>query len=181
MIGPLLRSLGVTIRQLARGRVTEPLPWKGSRPRSERYRATFALVHDENGEEACIGCKKCENICPSEIITVKPGGRIVSPATGKKRGTASAFTLDLNACIVCELCVQVCPTDAIIMLRVPSPPGLSREDLVLTMDRLYANEKLQAPSWATGSRLVAMQDPNRPTPRPDEPAEEATAGAGGSP
>ena len=53
--------------------------------RPERYRTSFALVHNENGEEACIACLACERICPSRIITVKPSGMRESPVTGKKR------------------------------------------------------------------------------------------------
>ena len=151
---PTMDALGVTIRNLFRKKVTEPLPWKETRPRTERYRSTFALVHDEHGEEACIGCKMCEKICPSDVISVEAGGRKESPVTGKKRGYCDDFTLDLNACIVCEYCVQVCPTDAIVMLSAPESPGFSREDLVLTMDKLYANETLDKNSWSTGSKLI---------------------------
>jgi NADH-quinone oxidoreductase subunit I len=160
-------ALGVTIRNLFRKKVTEPLPWKAERKRPSRFRSTFALVHDEKGEEACIGCKMCEKICPSDVISVVPGGRKESPVTGKKRGYCDDFTLDLNACIVCELCVQVCPTDAILMLSAPEAPGFGREALVLTMDKLYENEKLNSNSWATGALLVEMQNPKRGLPKPE--------------
>ncbi len=153
------RALWVTFRNLFRRRVTEGIRPESSR--SARYKASFALVHDETGEEACIGCQLCEKICPSEIITVVPAGKQVSPVTGKKRGYLEDFTLDLQACIYCELCIQVCPTDAIVMLRVQEPPGYSREDLVLTMERLYANERNRPLYWAKGSLLMDMQDPNR--------------------
>jgi NADH-quinone oxidoreductase subunit I len=158
----LFRTLGVSLRNVFRPMTTEPFPWEKRRVRSERYRASFALVHDAGGEEACIGCQLCEKICPSNVITVVPGGKIESPVTGKKRGTASDFTLDLNACIICELCVQVCPTDAIVMLREPATVGFSREDLLLTMERLYANEKAQVAAWSTGTGLIAMQAPSKP-------------------
>ena len=164
--GSIWDALAITFRNIIRGRTTEPLPWKAERTRGPRFRSTFALVHDEHGEEACIGCKICEKICPSEIIDVVPGGKAVSEHTGKKRGYLEDFTLDLNACIVCELCIQVCPVDAIIMLRVPEAPTYSREDLVLTMDKLYANENLDAASWGTGSRLLEMQSPKRGMPEP---------------
>ena len=154
-------SLSVTIGNIVRPMNTEPLPWKADRPRAERFRTSFALVHDEHGDEACIGCKMCEKICPSDIISVVPGGRAESPNTGKKRGWCKDFTLDVNACIHCELCVQVCPTDAIVMLKVAHTPSFSREDLVLSMERLYANEPL-AHSWGTGNRLIEMQSPPKP-------------------
>lgn len=163
-----LRAMGVTLRNLLRTPTTVQYP-DVIRPRSERHRVSFALVHDEHGEEACIGCMACERICPSEVITVTPDKKRESPVTGKKRGYLTDFTLDLQACIVCELCVQVCPTDAILMTREPETPGFSREDLVLTMDKLYANEKSKTVTWGTATKLNAMQDPKKgqpPKPKP---------------
>lgn len=166
-----LRALGATFRQAFRAPTTEQFP-KEVRPRPERYRASFALVHDEHGDEACIGCLACERICPSRVISLQPGPKKESPATGKKRGWCDDFTLDLNACIFCELCVQVCPVDAIVMVREKETPGYSREDLVLTMDKLYANEKLKTPTWANGTILMDGQDPkkNLPAASPASPA-----------
>ena len=168
-------NLAVNLRNIFRPKNTEALPWEETRERSARYRASFALVHNEHGEEACIGCKMCEKICPSDIITVEAGGRKESPVTGKKRGYCSDFILDLNACIVCELCVQVCPEDAILMLKVQEAPGFQREDLVLTMDKLYENEKLGATTWATGAKLIEMQAPPPPPPKPAPPKKPDTA------
>lgn len=171
----LVQALRVSIQNLARPKNTEPLPWKGSRERAERYRASFALLHDEHGDEACIGCMLCEKICPSQIISVTQGPKAVSPNTGKSRGWCSDFTLDLNACIICELCVQVCPADAIVMLRVQEQPGYQREDLLLTMAKLYENEKLAKATWATPTKLQEMQDPKgRPAPTTATAASPAT-------
>jgi NADH-quinone oxidoreductase subunit I len=165
------KALSVTLKNLFRPVVTESM--RPHETRSQRYKGSFALVHNEHGEEACIGCKMCEKICPSSIITVTTGAKRESEATGKKRGWCADFTLDLQACIYCELCVQVCPTDAIVMLRDQETPGYSREDLVLTMDKLYANEKNRPLYWGTGSLLIAMQDPKKglPPPPPKVPAE----------
>jgi NADH-quinone oxidoreductase subunit I len=126
------------------------------RPRTERFRTGFALLHGEDGDELCVGCKACERICPSEIISVDLVKR-PSPVTGKSRGYAGSFTLDMNACIFCELCVQVCPTDAIVMTRMAEQPEYSRRDLCLDMPRLYANEKERPLAWANASRLAGMQ------------------------
>jgi NADH-quinone oxidoreductase subunit I len=153
------RALWVTGKHLFQPYTTEGL--RPAESRAPRYRASFALVHDEHGEEACIGCMLCEKICPSDIITVTAGPKVESPATGKKRGSCADFVLDLQACIVCELCVQVCPVDAIVMVREQEQPGYSREDLVLTMDKLYANEHDKALYWGSGSALMAMQDPKK--------------------
>lgn len=172
-------AMSVSIRNLFRPKTTAPLPWKGSRERAERYRASFALVHDEHGEEACIGCALCEKICPSQIITVVAAPKAPSAATGKTRGWLKDFTLDLNACIICELCVQVCPADAIIMLRVQEKPGYAREDLLLTMEKLYANEHLNQLTWGNMTKLQAMQEPAKP--KREAPPAEAMVGAATAP
>lgn len=170
-----VRALAVTMRNALRPPTTVQYPAE-DRVRPERYRTSFALVHDEGGDEACIACLACERICPSRIITVKPAGKRESPVTGKKRNYLEDFSLDLNACIFCELCVQVCPTDAIVMLRELAKPALSREGLFLTMERLYANESI-AHSWGTGSRLMAMQNPKRDLPAPEPKPAAPPAGA----
>jgi len=156
-----LRALATTIVNAFRPVATVQYPLV-VRPRAERYRASFALLHDEHGDELCIGCLFCERICPSEVISIKQAAKRESPVTGKKRGYADDFTLDMSACIFCELCVQVCPTDAIVMTREQDQPSYSREDLVLTMPKLYANEKTKTRSWGDGTRLMAMQDGPKP-------------------
>jgi NADH-quinone oxidoreductase subunit I len=151
-----LKAMFTPLRSFSRPTVTVEFP-DVVRPRAERYRASFALLHEADGDEACIGCLQCERICPSKVIGIKGPTKRDSPVSGKKRSYADDFTLDLSACIFCELCVQVCPTDAIVMTREPEAPALSREALVLTMDRLYANEKLKHRSWGDGTRLMGMQ------------------------
>ncbi len=171
------RALGTTLRNFLRPSVTIEYP-AVIRPRPERHRVSFALLIDDTGDEACIGCLACERICPSQVIAIKQAPKRESKVTGKKRGYAEDFTLDLEACIFCELCVQVCPTDAIVMCRAPEEPGFCREDLVLTMDKLYANQKQKPLSWGTGGKLMEMQDPARGKPKPAEGGDEKSAEAG---
>ena len=156
-----LRSVLTPLRTLLRRPATVEFP-RVIRPRAERYRTSFALLHDEHGEELCIGCLQCERICPSRVINVTQAPKRESKVTGKKRGFAAGFSLDMSACIFCELCVQVCPVDGLIMLHAPDDPTYAREDLVLTMDRLYANAKDRPHSWGTGTRLMGMQEAPRP-------------------
>ncbi|MBI5363910.1 MAG: 4Fe-4S binding protein [Planctomycetes bacterium] len=161
-------SLKTSFTNLMRRPTTVQFPTE-KRVRAERYRSSFALLHDEAGDELCIGCLQCERICPSQVIAIKAAGKKESPVTGKKRGYADDFILDLNACIYCELCVQVCPTDAIVMTREPEVPAYGREDLVLTMAKLYANEKSKPRAWSDGTKLMEMQEKNKPADAPKKP------------
>jgi NADH-quinone oxidoreductase subunit I len=164
-----LRALASTFRTMFRPTVTQQFP-QVVRPRPERFRASFALLHDEQGDELCIGCLQCERICPSQVISIKPAGKRESKITGQKRGYADDFLLDLNACIYCEYCVQVCPTDAIVMTRETEEPQFGREGLVLTMAKLYANEKSKHRAWSDGTRLMEMQTPPKPPKAPEAPS-----------
>ncbi len=116
-----VRALALTIKSVFRPPTTVHYPAQ-RRERAVRYRNSFALLHDEQGDELCVGCVQCEKICPSQVITVIAEKKD-SPVSGKRRGYAKDFVLDLNACIFCELCVQVCPTDAIIMTRESETPA----------------------------------------------------------
>lgn len=171
-----IRALVHTMKSVFRTPTTVQYP-KELRPRAERYRASFALLHEEDGDEACIGCLQCERICPSQVIKIKAAGKRESKITGKKRGYADDFTLDLSACIFCELCVQVCPTDAIVMTREQEEPSYQREDLVLTMAKLYANEKSKHRAWGDGTKLMGMQDPKKGLPAPAPVAAKPPAAA----
>jgi Pyruvate/2-oxoacid:ferredoxin oxidoreductase delta subunit len=48
---------------------------------------------------ACIGCRKCEKVCPALAV-------VVSSETKKA-------TIDLAVCLQCQNCSLVCPTRAI--------------------------------------------------------------------
>ncbi|MGO9064499.1 MAG: 4Fe-4S binding protein [Myxococcaceae bacterium] len=173
-----LRAMRITLTNSLRPASTVEFP-EVIRPRAERYRASFALLHDGQGDELCIGCLQCERICPSRVIAIKFGGKRESPITGKKRGYADDFLLDMSACIFCELCVQVCPTDAIVMTREAEEPTYTREDLVLTMAKLYANEKSKPRAWGDATRLMGMQElPKAPKPAPAPASAPATSGGG---
>ena len=59
-----------------------------------------------------------------------------------------------------------------LLTREQEIPGYAREDLVLTMAKLYANEKSKARAWGDGTRLNEMQKvPKPPAPAPAKPAE----------
>jgi NADH-quinone oxidoreductase subunit I len=135
----------------------------------DRYRGLLALVYDNEGEEACIGCRLCEFVCPPQVIKVEL-------QKGEKRNYAKTFTLELYACEFCELCVQVCPTDAIVMTRSFDMPTADRREMLLDKDRLHALGRTFQPSWATGNRLRDMQaPPKKEAPRKEPPRTEPAA------
>lgn len=159
---PYLRGLLLALSETGRHAFSKRLVQsvRTYEQRAPRFRASFALVDNEHGEPACIACMQCAKVCPSGVISVSKGKPRVSEVTGKKRGYATDYTLNLQACIFCELCIQVCPSDAIVGVRVQEQPAFAREDLVLTMDKLIANaDKPRA--WAKGSVLREAQDPKR--------------------
>ncbi len=155
LVGAIGRAMSVTLRNLFRKPVTVHYP-DVQRPYPDRFRGILALAYDkESGEEACIGCRLCEYICPPQVIKVEM-------LKAEKRNFAKTFTLELYACEFCELCVQVCPTDAIIMMKSFDLATADRRDLLLDKDRLHALGLQFEPSWATGNRLREMQAPPKP-------------------
>jgi NADH-quinone oxidoreductase subunit I len=149
------RAMGVTFRNFFRRPVTVQYPTV-KRVYPDRFRGILALAYEKDtGEEACIGCRLCELICPPQVIKVEM-------LKAEKRNFAKTFTLELYSCEFCELCVQVCPTDAIIMLKTFDLATADRRELLLDKDRLHALGLQHEPSWATGNRLRDMQAPPKP-------------------
>jgi len=142
----------VTFRNLFRKPVTVHYPDK-TRVYPDRYRGLLALVYEpDTGEEACIGCRLCEYVCPPAVIKVEM-------LKSEKRNYAKSFSLELYACEFCELCVQVCPTDAIVMMKSFDLATADRREMLLDKDRLHAIGLQHQPSWATGNKLRTMQGP----------------------
>jgi NADH-quinone oxidoreductase subunit I len=155
LVRAVARAMGVTLRNLFRKPVTVHYP-DVQRPYPDRFRGILALAYEKDtGEEACIGCRLCEYICPPQVIKVEM-------LKTEKRNYAKTFTLELYSCEFCELCVQVCPTDAIIMMKSFDLATADRRDLLLDKDRLHALSLSFEPSWATGNRLRDMQAPPKP-------------------
>ncbi len=152
LVRAVAQAMGVTLRNLFRKPVTVHYP-DVTRQYPDRFRGILALTYDpKTGEENCIGCRLCEYVCPPQVIQVEM-------LKGEKRNYAKTFTLELYACEFCELCVQVCPTDAIIMLKSFDLATADRREWLLDKDRLHQLGLQFAPSWATGTRLRAMQAP----------------------
>lgn len=77
-------------------------------PKSRRI--YVSCVNEEKGgvakkscEVACIGCTKCQQVCPFEAITIENN---------------LAYIID-DKCRLCRKCVPVCPTNSILELNFP--------------------------------------------------------------
>ncbi len=152
VVRAVLRAMRVTFVNFFRKPVTVHYPDK-TRTYPDRYRGLLALVYEKDtGEEACIGCRLCEYVCPPAVIKVEM-------LKSEKRNYAKTFTLELYACEFCELCVQVCPTDAIVMMKSFDMATSDRRDMLLDKDRLHALGLQHERSWATGNLLRNMQGP----------------------
>jgi NADH-quinone oxidoreductase subunit I len=171
-------AMGTTLRNFFRRSTTVQYP-KVKRPMPGQWRGgSFALTFDPNtNEENCIGCRLCEYICPSQIIsvTLRKGEK---RENGEGATYADKFTLDYQACMQCEMCVQVCPTDAIVMTRFMHPCPTNRDGLFLGKERLMENGRrlLREPemaSRATGKQIREWTDASRGLPRPEENKEES--------
>lgn len=157
IVGALARAMRVTLVNLFRKPVTVHYPDE-QRAYPERYRGLLALAYEpDTGEEACIGCRLCEYVCPPAVIKVEM-------LKSEKRNYAKTFSLELYACEFCELCVQVCPTDAIVMLKSFDLATTDRRELLLDKDRLHALGLAHQQSWATGNKLRTMQGPPKAAP-----------------
>ena len=171
LAGAVIRAMRMTLISFIRKPVTVHYPDK-PRPYPDRYRGLLALVYEKDtGEEACIGCRLCEFVCPPQVIQVEM-------LKGEKRNYAKTFTLELYACEFCELCVQVCPTDAIVMTKSFDMATADRRDMLLDKDRLHALGQQFEVSWATGNRLRDMQAPPKKT-AAEKAAHAAPPAAGG--
>jgi NADH-quinone oxidoreductase subunit I len=180
LVSAVARAMRITLLSFLRKPVTVHYPDK-PRAYPDRYRGLLALVYEKDtGEEACIGCRLCEFVCPPAVIQVEM-------LKGEKRNYAKTFTLELYACEFCELCVQVCPTDAIVMMKSFDLSTSDRRELLLDKDRLHAIGQKFEPSWATGNKLRDMQAPPKKAPgekpahaKPETPAAPAPAVKGGA-
>lgn len=66
-----------------------------------RLTGRFSIISKKVDHSKCVGCKKCESVCPSKAILV----------------TDRKATIDTKLCFQCENCSEVCPVDAISYKR----------------------------------------------------------------
>jgi len=161
MIGSTLitvaRSLGVTLKQIFRGTVTEQYP-EEKRPVYPRFRGRHQLHVHSNGLEKCVGCSLCAAACPVDCIRVVPAENTPENRVSAGERYARIYEINLGRCIFCGYCELACPFDAITLENDYEISEYSRTDLIYTKDML-----LKEPSKRT-----PVADPNlydTPTPK----------------
>ena len=127
----LLAGLSLTLRHMFRPNITINYPEEKT-PKSPRFRGLHALRRYPNGEERCIACKLCEAVCPACAITIESEQR----EDGSRRTTR--YDIDLFKCIFCGFCEESCPVDSIVETGVLEYHMETREESIMTKEKLLA-------------------------------------------
>ncbi len=173
-ISTLMTGMGITWKHMIKIRknnVTLQYPeerW----PRPERdigfdlnsYNVIRSRLHVDIDD--CIGCLKCERVCPVQCIkinTVKTDVKgedipeiehtgITSNGT-KKALVVSRFDIDMTECCYCNLCTYPCPEECIYMTGGPNShkhpidyefSQYDRNDLIYKFAKEVDDEKMQS-------------------------------------
>ena len=131
LLWELLKGMQVTGKHLFSKKITVQYPEEKT-PQSTRFRGLHALRRYPNGEERCIACKLCEAVCPALAITIEAEPR----DDGTRRTTR--YDIDLFKCIYCGFCEESCPVDSIVETDFHEYHFESREEAILTKEKLLA-------------------------------------------
>ncbi|MFQ5767034.1 MAG: NuoI/complex I 23 kDa subunit family protein [Acidobacteriota bacterium] len=135
----LLQGMFVVMKSQFRRKVTVQYP-KERIPLRPRFRGVPRLrYHPETGEELCISCLMCEQICPDDCISID-----WEKVPGKGR-VLKGFTIDYQRCCLCGLCVDPCPTKpltAIYMSHDFELAGDDRQQLVTERHDLHEGREV---------------------------------------
>lgn len=128
-------GMGVTFREYFTPKITEQYPEnrKTDLHVAERHRGILTMPHDENGNNKCVACQLCQNVCPNGSITVT-FENVEDPETGRKRRQLVDYRYDLGDCMFCELCVNICAHDAIKFENKFENAVYDRSKLVYSLD-----------------------------------------------
>ncbi len=128
-------GLKVTGKEFFTRKVTEEYPDnRDTLVISERFAGTLEMPHDEDGNNKCIACGICQNVCPNGTIRIT-SETVQDPETGKSRKKLVRYEYDLGQCMFCRLCVNACPAKAIRFSNRFEHAVFQREKLVKVLNR----------------------------------------------
>jgi NADH-quinone oxidoreductase subunit I len=98
-----------------------------------------ARVSLRNNFLECIGCHKCEEVCPVQCIDIlsedfSPDVKIPKSSRGiifEKRVTS--FKIDFNTCVSCGICVDICPTASLTYDKHFVAPRQDNKHLIIDL------------------------------------------------
>lgn len=96
-----------------------------------------------NHIDKCIGCKACEQICPTQCIRVE-----AEPMVDETKSWVSVFDINFSKCIFCGLCVDVCQPGSLVHTKRYEGAVLDLHDLIVGFGRGEVTPE-QREWWAT--------------------------------
>ncbi len=113
-------------------------------PKTERGRHFLKL-------ESCIGCAKCERICPTIAIQMEKLEEQYSEKNKKNRYP----NIDFGRCCFCDLCIEVCPTNSLEHTDFYELSKTTKEPLYLSP--IDFAKKPEEKGWRKKQKRKAMQ------------------------
>ena len=104
----------------------------------------------KNNFKECIGCLKCQVICPVNAIEIegfeysKTMRRPVSSAGIPFEREIESFKINYSSCVLCGLCVNSCPTQSLGFAKNFMKPEMAPKNL--TIDLVHVPRSVRAGS-----------------------------------
>jgi len=113
-------------------------------PKGDQIRAEITKMPRYVDEDKCIGCRKCEYVCPVYRPDREQGGFSATKAISIPFSNAipQLAVLDADHCMLCGQCEKVCPTQAINYFQQPENFSISARTAIL----------------ATGFEMIPLSD-----------------------
>lgn len=106
----LIKGLNVTRAAMLAPKVTYEYPEK-KLPVAKGFRGRHELLNTPDGEQMCICCNACVNICPIDCIELV----FQKSESEKRKRDLLEYNVDLTKCLFCGLCQEVCPEFCLIL------------------------------------------------------------------